>query len=77
MSFLPMLQGSQGSQVLPCLWEDSKVIDRHWELHKIKIRAKEILEEYPRKKLISFGMMVRDVIAVRREINWLRISRYR
>jgi len=53
------------------------MIDRHWELHKIKIRAKELLEEYPRKKLISFGMMVRDVIAVRREMNWLRINRYR
>ena len=48
-----------------------------WKRHQIQIRAKELLEENPPKKMIPYWVMLRDVIATRREMNRIKRSRYR
>lgn len=50
---------------------------RAWRQYRIKVRARELLEEYPPKDMVPFGIMVRDVIATRREMNRIKRSRYR
>ena len=50
---------------------------KSWKQHQIKTRAKELLEEHPPRQMVPFGIMVRDVIATRREMNRIKRSRYR
>jgi len=48
-----------------------------WRQRRVQIRARELLEEHPPKDMVPFGIMVRDVIATRREMNRIKRSRYR
>ena len=50
---------------------------KNWKQHQIKTRARELLEEHPPRKMVPFGIMVRDVISTRREMNRLKKRRFR
>jgi len=48
-----------------------------WKIHRIHTRARELLEENPPRKPIPLGIIIRDVIATRREMNRIKRSRFR
>ena len=50
---------------------------KNWKQHRIQVRARELLQEHPPRDIVPFGIMVRDVIAIRREMNRLKRRRYR